>query len=140
MGRWMEVLRERPPRGESYEETRPEIIFGEIAPHPLIYAAHHLGRAGRTAFPMLKYVYFASDAYVDEDLWLTASEATQVLDELRLLRQVCRYEHFIPGLEGRLLFSRWCDDNPTIFNEHLNQIEYLLQIASQNQFWVRLML
>jgi hypothetical protein len=141
MGRWMEVLRERPPAGEPYLTTRPDIIVDAIAPHPLIYVARYLGRTARANFPMLNRVYFESDAYVDEDLWLDATEASQLLDELRRLRQVCHYEQFIPGLDGRVVLSRWCgDDDLTAFEQHLVRIESLLQTAAENQFWIRLML
>jgi hypothetical protein len=141
MGRWMEVLRERPPAGEPYLTTRPDSIVDAVAPHPLIYAARYLGRAARTTFPMLNRVYFKSDAYVDEDLWLDAMETGQLLEELRRLRKVCHYEQFLPALDGRVLFSRWCgDDDPTAFEQHLDRIESLLQTATQNQFWIRLML
>ncbi len=48
MGRWMEVLRERPLADEPYLTTRPDIVIDAVAPHPLIYAARSLGRAARS--------------------------------------------------------------------------------------------
>jgi hypothetical protein len=127
MGKWLEVLRDRPPEGaDGYAERRPSIV-AEIAPHPLLRAGRCLGREHRRVFPALDRIREDSPAYVDEWLWLDERQIGAVLEELRRVRRICRREEFLAGLDGRRYHDLWRDgDSPETFEAWLDRIEQVL--------------
>ena len=139
MGKWLEVLRDRPAEGaDGYAERRPSIV-AEIAPHPLLRAAQRLGREHRKHFPALDLVREDSPAYVDEWLWLDERQVGEVLEELRRVRRICRREEFLAGLDGRKYFDLWRDgDPPEKFEAWLDRIEHAL--GAEGGRWVLLAL
>ena len=139
MGRWLEVLRDRPPdSADGYTERRPSIV-AEIAPHPLLRAARCLGREHRKSFPALDLVREDSPAYIDEWLWLDERQAREVLAELRQIRRICRREAFLAGLDGRRYYDLWRDgDSPENFEAWLDRIEQAL--GAEGGRWVLLTL
>jgi hypothetical protein len=107
MGKWLEVLRERPPVGaDGCRERRPHLV-AEIASHPLLWAGRCLGRAHRGSFPMLDLARAGSTAYLDGGLWLDEFQKEQLLDELRRIRRIGRREEFLPGLDGHRYYDLW---------------------------------
>src|SRR2546428_154727 len=115
MGRWMEIVREQPPEGQRYHDgVYQQLVAGEAAPYPLMHASRRVCQANpgqrevvRKEFPTLEKVRVDSPQYVDEDLWLTSQEAGRLLEELRRLRRVCRWEEFIHGLDGQATYEQW---------------------------------
>ncbi len=140
MGRWMEVVSEYPPPRND-EGDYSDVVVDELAPHPLIYARSAMGRKAGAFFPELSRVWIHSGAYVDEDLWLSPAEVPPLLTELAELRQVCRYERFLPGVNGAMVYANWRDfEEEAVFEEHLDAIESLLARAAAEGLWVHLML
>ena len=140
MGRWMEILSKQPPKMAGWKE-RSDIRLGEIAPTPLMYAAQAIRGATEQHFPHLYRIRFDSSVYQDEELWLNADEAADVLEELRYLRKLCRREAFIPGLDGTVIYERWRkSQEPSSFEHHLNEVERLLDEAVQRRGGVLLLL
>jgi hypothetical protein len=144
----MEIVQEQPPEGQrDHTAEYQRLIVAECAPHPLLYAFRAIrrgsrgGRMSSDVFPMLGRVEGGSQWYVDEDLWLSPAEAVQLLDEFTRLRRVCRGEESMPGLDGRLVATRWRDvEAPAEFEQWLDVIEGLLWEAFEGGHWVRLML
>lgn len=127
MGKWLEVLRERPPEGaDGYSERRPSII-AEIAPHPLLRAGRCLGREHRKFFPQLELVREDSSDHVNKWLWLDKRQVEEVLDELRRVRRICRREEFVVGLDGGRYYELWRQgEPPEKFEAWLDRIEQAL--------------
>jgi len=137
MGRWMEVLEEKPPAGADGHAERRSLVVGEIAPHPLIGASGFLKSEHRAAFPALDRVRAGSGAYVDERLWLSSAEAEQLLTELRRVRRLCWREEFLAGLDGRRYYDLWRQgETSERFEEWLDGIEGLLAAASTCGRWI----
>ena len=107
MGRWMEVLRERPPIEKGRESPEWVPLREGVAPHPLLNAAGAVRSPAEAHFPALYRVRLGSPEYEDEELWLSAAEAESLLADFRRLRAVCRRESFIPGLDGAEVYGRW---------------------------------
>jgi hypothetical protein len=130
MGRWLELLRERPPLGADDYAQRRSLLIGEIAPHPLLWAALCLSRERRQLFPALDRVREDSTDYIDEKLWLDARQAGELLQELRRLRRTCQRQKFLTGMDGRRYYDLWRrGESPEQFEEWLDQIEALLAAA-----------
>src|SRR5215468_10954255 len=96
MGRWMEVVRQRPADGQhDHGQVYEDLIVREIAPHPLMHAFGALCQAnpGKREvigefFPTLEAIGLGSPRYTGEDLWLSADQLGQLLEEFRRLRRV----------------------------------------------------
>ena len=149
MGRWMELVRERPVEGrQQHDESYNRLVVGEIAPHPVVYAFQELCKANpgkveiiREQFPMLEAVGLCSDRYVKEDLWLSAAEVEQLIDEFQRLRRVCRREEFITHLDGPASYEAWRRlGQREDFETWLDDIEALLRKAVAFGYAVRLTL
>jgi hypothetical protein len=145
----MELVREGPPQGQrQHDESYSSLVVGEIAPHPLIYAFQELCKANpgkreiiREQFPMLESVGFRSDRYVDEDLWLNATEVERLIEEFQRLRRVCRREEFITHLDGPATYEAWrSSEQREEFEVWLDGIEALLRKAVASGYAIRLML
>jgi hypothetical protein len=129
MGRWMEVLRERPAESDDYDARAP-LRLDELAPHPLLNAAHALRSASELRFPALHSVRLGSPEYEGEELWLSTTEAEAVLSDLRGLRALCRRESFVTGLDGVAVYERWKNTSAAAdFERHLDGIETALALA-----------
>jgi hypothetical protein len=127
MGKWMEVLRERPPDTLEHSGRLP-LILAEIAPNPLMEAGCHLG-SYRSHFPMLDLVRRDSPAYVDEWLWLDRDSMDQLLAELRRIRRICRREEFLTGLDGPRYHELWRgNDLPETFEAWSDKLEAALGV------------
>jgi hypothetical protein len=144
----MEVVREQPPEGQRQHTPECErLVVGAHGPHPLLSAAHAV-EAGRCAagkcvdaFPMLTRVRASSDAYVDEDLWLSPDRVAQLLDQFTRLRRVCQQQEFLSDLDGRKVSAVWrAAQSPAQFETWLDRIDALLWKAVEGNYWVRLML
>lgn len=96
MGKWLEILGERPPDSLDHSDRMP-LMLAEIAPYPLLEVACYLG-SHRMRFPMLDPVRRDSPAYVDEWLWLDCEQMGDLLAELR---GIGRREEFLTGLNGQ---------------------------------------
>lgn len=142
MGRWMEVLRRRPPHGaESTSDEYQGDILGAITPHPLIHAYEHLPKDLREQFPMLKKIRLRSDAYVDECLLLSPEEVRRVEEEYYRLRRLVRGEEslYFSGrrFDGERFMTRWRGwGSAPDFEEHLRRIDRLLQQAVCENAWL----
>jgi hypothetical protein len=139
MGKWLEVLREKPPaEADGYFKRRPSIV-AELAPHPLLWAGRCLSRAHRTLFPTLDLVRQDSTAYVDECLSLDELQTKELLRELRRVRRICRRQEFIAGLDGQRFYELWRNgETPEAFEAWLDTIENALDVESGR--WVYLSL
>jgi hypothetical protein len=127
MGRWLEVLSERPPADADGYAQRCPLIVAEITPHPLLGAGRCLPRAFRDRFPMLDLVREDSSAYVDEWLWLDAPQVEVLLGELRRVRRLCRREEFLAGMNARRFYDFWRqDESPEKCEAWLDRIERVL--------------
>jgi hypothetical protein len=141
MGKWMEVLKEKPPPGEDDLTRREPLIIGEIFPYPLMRAGQCLKRDWRSLFPTLARVRLRSPAYVGEWLWLDSREAERRLDELRRIRRLCHRQEFLEGFDGPRYYEFWRqDDAQERFEGWLDQIESLLASAVTGDCWVLLSL
>ena len=90
---------------------------------------------------MLGAVGLCSDRYVKEDLWLSAAEVEQLIDEFQRLRRVCRREEFITHLDGPASYEAWRTlEQREDLETWLNDIEALLRKAVAFGYAVRLML
>ena len=145
----MEVLRTQPPPGQrNHDESHERFVIGEIAPHPLMYAFDQLCRANsgkretiEKHFPLLAAVSLNSNRYLNEDLWLDATEVGRLVEEFRRLRRICRREEFIATLDGQTTYEAWCGVEPREdFEGWLDKIEALLTEATVSGYVVRLML
>jgi hypothetical protein len=144
----MEVVREQPPIGERHHTSNySRLILGETDPHPLLVARSALRHARRgdsrpiEAFPQFNRVRAGSPAYVDEDLWITSKEASELLSEFSRLRRACAREDFVAGLDAIATWSAWQDGMPeSEFKLWIDHIERLLRKAAEGGWWVRLML
>jgi hypothetical protein len=139
MGKWLEVLRERPSDGADGCEERLPYLVDEIAPHPLLWAGRCLSHAHREFSPILDLVHFGSGAYDGEWLWLDELQKEELLDELRRIRRISRREEFLPGLDGRRYYDLWRrDESPERFEAWLDRIEQAL--GAEGGRWVLLSL
>ena len=141
MGRWMEVVRERPPDAENFLERRRPLILGEIAPNPLIEATRRLPTEARSDFPFLDRTRIDSGAYDGEELWIDSIEAEGLLKDFRRFRQVCRFEAFVKGVKAENLVEHWRGGTDhQEFDRWLDKIEGLLDLAVRERAWVYLCL
>lgn len=139
MGKWLEVLRDRPLAGADGYSQRRLLIVAEIAPHPLLEAGRWLGSENREFFPMLDLVRKRSPAYIDEWLWLDERQAKELLSELRRVRRICRREEFLTGLDGHRFYELWRDgESPEEFEGYVDRIEQAL--STEGGRWVLLSL
>jgi hypothetical protein len=129
MGKWLEILRERPP--ETLDRSgRLPLILAEISPQPLMEAGRHLG-PHRPKFPMLDLVRQDSSAYVDEWLWLDREQMDALLAELRRVRLIGRREEFLTVFDGQRYYDLWRGSSaPEPFEVWLNRIEKVLGAAN----------
>ena len=140
MGRWMEVLRRRPPPGAMLPDYRPDIL-GEAVPYPLLDATRRMPKALRPQFPQLCRVQLRSEFYEDEEQFLSSREAGLLLEELLLLRRLCRREAFLPGFDAAKFYQFWRGlQDAGQFEASLNHVEDQLQLAVREGAWVRIML
>jgi hypothetical protein len=137
----MEVVRELPL------DAQNQIVLGGYAPHPLLLAAHAVEVSKKTVggsvdyFPMLIRVREFSEAYIDENLWLSPEEVVELLDQFLQLRRVCQQQEFLSGLDGRKVAHVWRDsESPAEFERWLDGIEALLWKAVEGHNCLRLML
>lgn len=140
MGRYLEVLKERPPEGATWEERRA-LSVKEVYPHAALELRRCLRGAGRAAFPMLWRVGYDSEEYVNESLWLDAEEAGTLLAEIQRVRRVCRREEFVHGIDGMALWeawSTWREEGET--DALLDEIEGALALAVGRGYVVHVML
>jgi hypothetical protein len=108
MGTWMMVI-----EGTGYQDpnTRQPLVEGD--PEALMRAFAVLPRAVRELFPMLRRVSKAGGDYGREEpfdpevLVLRPAEVREVLEELRLLRQVSEGRDSLPGVDGRAIAEHW---------------------------------
>jgi len=141
MGKWLEVLTERPADDEPYLETKPEIIINEIAPNPLIGCAKLIAHKYKDELPALYQIRPHSTAYSNESLCLNSQEAKLVLDEFRRIRNVADHKDFINGISAERVQELWEEYNwNNEINEWLDKIEESLQLASEKGYWVRILL
>ena len=123
----MEVLRER-TAGDA--EDRAPLRLDELAPYPLLNAAHALRSASEPLFPALHRIRLGSPEYEDEELWLSAAEAEAVLSDFRELRAVSHRESFVSGLDGAAVYERWKGTSAAVdFEQHLDELEVALALA-----------
>lgn len=127
--------------------SQDNAVMDEIWPGRLMSAWHAIPAAARSEFPMLERVTVRSPAYVDELQLLVGDEVPRLLAELRRLRQLCRREEFVRGVNGAQVFDRWrtwSEDGQQYesddMNDYLDGIEELLERAAQYGWTVRLML
>jgi len=147
MGRWMEVVRQRPADGQhDHGHIYEDLIVREIAPHPLMHAFGALCQANpgkreviRESFPTLEAIALGSPRYSGEDLWLSADELGQLLEEFRRLRRVCRREEYLTGIDGAASYEAWRNsERSDEFDAWLDKIEALVVDARDSAYWVRL--
>ena len=138
MGRWMELLRERPAQDAEDYMDRLSLIVEECAPHPVMRAWRHLDRENRRQFPLLGLVYEGSDVYaLDERLWLESAQCLALLEELRRIRRACRREEYLRGLDGHQFYERWREGtSPVEFESCVDRVEKLIERAAREEYCV----
>lgn len=137
MGKWLGVFRERLP----FYSRQHEVLLGEAWPHYLIRASGYLPDEARELFPLLHRVRVGSEWYLGEDLWMFYLDVEWLLDDLRRLRRVCRFEEFIPGVDAQLFYERCRQDlEPDEFEQHLDHLESLLELTMREKCWLRISL
>jgi hypothetical protein len=137
----MEIVRERLPDAKNFYERRRPLVLGELALNPLMEATRLLPAAVRSEFPFLDRTRIDSGVYIDEEMWIDDLGAECLLNEFRRFRQVCRYEAFIKGVKAEKLVDRWRSGwDEQDFEQWLNRIDGLLELAVREKAWVHLSL
>jgi hypothetical protein len=141
VSRTLEILREKLPFDQDTYTNRKPFRVSEMAAHPLINAATYISRKNKPHFPLLSFINVHSGNYQDEALWANADQTYALLQELKLLRKTCRYEHSIHNFDAGAFYKTWRnEDSDQEFQLWLDEIEQALAIAIENNHWIRLSL
>ena len=141
MGRWMELLRKKPPDPLSYSDREP-LRVAEGWPEGLLSAADFLPPEHRREFPWLCRVQKGSPDYDGEEMWLDPLEAGLLLEEFRRFRRLCHRREFIRGLDGVAMYEQWLTNRhsyhpePDEFEAGLDFVGNCLQRAFDEGLWV----
>ncbi len=105
MGKWMEVLNQKPPYEYPGWEEYEKLIVKELAPHPIIYCYVFLAKNLRNQFPYLKRLSINSGYYIEEEQLLNPKEVELLLKEFIFLRKLTHREVFIQGFDAKIFYE-----------------------------------
>ena len=126
MGRWIEL-----------KDKKGNVIC-ETTPHPLLQCVRYLPKQVRSEFPILNDLDLHSGQWIDEVQTLNPTKAKDLKIELKRIRRLTQFDEFISGVDNQSFYDNWKDgEDEAEFNQHLDLVEHLIQIAIEKQLAIR---